>query len=517
MLKSGGSEILFRKKLLWSLMILAIVSAPGMVGAFQVAPEFKRLMECQQRPTIEEPAENQTFLTGVPALLPVGAAVSCQVSDYSKYFFEIQTEYYHQEPGKAPVWKVFHTGSRIPFHPQGDLTVSFRAFKQLEFIYYGQWRLRARAGYLTANGTAIRGPYGNWRYFKINDPSDLPDLVVDGMEVLQVPAGQQTVDGQSYPETMTYVVFTIRNKGKKIAPPTRVEVFCHSYMANDPCPQFPQTNIPQLWPKPNDLSGAYKIWNSPAAFIREDSLLGFRVTVDPDKQIQESNEENNERVYTMEQARNRAGIKKAFHPEALKKTVQTPTASLEAGMPVSRGAGESPKLGQTRPAGPGANAAMKVGPPAASSLVIQGLLLSPLKPTAGVPFELSAQGLNEGQDPIPPGQALHLTCRVIQGGPNCPVPTGPITLRGAIPAKGLQRLPLGTFTAHPGVYEITLGSEPQTGKQLKTLTLTVEAPPVQQKVPAIGTPQAAPLTGSQPAGTGQPSSLSPTPHRPLKR
>lgn len=515
---SGDCPTVFWGKLfsIWMFFTILLLGS-GAVDAIQFNPGTRQLMECSQRPTIEEPGDGQSFQSGVPALIQVGAAVSCPVSDYSQYFFEVNSEYQHQSSGQAPVWKVFHAGSRIPFHPQGDLSVAFRAYKQLEFIYYGPWRLRARVGYQTATGTAVRGPYGAWRYFTVKDPSDLPDLVVDGMEVLQVPAGQQTVDGQSYPETMTYVVFTIRNKGKRIAPPTRVDIYCHSYMANDPCPQFPQTDIPQLWPKPNDLSGAYKIWNSPAAFIREDSLLGFRVTVDPDKQIPESNEENNERLYTLEQARVQAGIKKAFYPEALKKMVQPPTASLEGGMPVSRGAGEAPKLGQARLPGPGAASAMKAGQPAASSLAIQGLLLSPLKPAAGVPFELSAQGLNEGLDPIPPGRNLHLSCRVISGGPKCPVPTGPLTLKTPIAARGVQKIGLGTFSAQPGVYEISLGTGPEAGKHFKTLTLVVEPPPVPQKAQVVGTPQAAPLTGSIPAGTAQPSPLSPTPNRPLKR
>jgi hypothetical protein len=508
-----------QKKPLWSLMILAIVLAPGMVGAFQVGPESKRLMECQQRPTIEEPADNQTFVTGVPALLPVGAAVFCQVSDYSKYFFEIQTEYYHQEPGKAPVWKVFHPGSRIPFHPQGDLTVSFRAFKQLEFIYYGQWRLRARAGYLTANGTAIRGPYGIWRYFKINDPSDLPDLVVDGMEVLQVPAGQQTVDGQSYPETMTYVVFTIRNKGTRISPPTRVEIFCHSYIATEVCPQFPKTDIPQLWPKPNELSGAVKIWNSPAAFIRDDSLMGFKITVDPDNLVPESNEENNVRIYTMEQARDQARFKKTVPSALQKKALPPPTASLETGVPVVQGTAGPKKMEAARFSGQALGAPAPGSRPAVSQLAIQSLAVSPLKPRAGAPFEISAQGLNPGEMPLSADYPLFLTCRVIQGGPTCPAPDGPLRLNAVIPGRGNRPFKLGSFKGAPGIYEITLSTQPGMREGSKSLTFTVEAGPPTQKTPA-----AAAVPAGRPAAPGAPAAGAVSPatqppaafHKPVK-
>jgi hypothetical protein len=322
----------------------------------------------------------------------------------------------------------------------------------------------------------------------------LPDLVVDGIEVLTVPPGQQTVDGQSYPEVRTYVVFTIRNKGTDVSPSTRVEIYCHSSMANDPCPSFPSTDIPMLWPKPSEISGSYKIWNSPAAVIREDSMMGFRVTVDPDNLIPESNNENNVGLYSLEQYRNRVRLKRVVHADQLRRILQIPTASLESG-------NESKKMD-----------GMPAGNPAMSPLVIQGLSISPTKTLAGVPFELLAEGLNEGRDPIQSGHSLSLSCRVIRGGPNCPVPTGSMALKTAIPAKGLHRLNLGAFSAQPGVYEITLSSGSGIGRNVRTLTLAVEAGPVTPKAPAVVTPKSPPA-----AGQAQTPSVSPAKDRSLKR
>jgi hypothetical protein len=160
---------------------------------------------------------------------------------------------------------------------------------------------------------------------------------------------------------------------------------------------------------------------------------------------------------------------------------------------------------------------MSAGQPAMSALVIRGLSTSPLKPTAGVPFELSAQGLNAGRDPIRMGHPLHLSCRVIQGGPNCPVPTGPISLNAVIPAQGLHRLKLGSFTAQPGLYEIVLSSGPEKGKNIKTLTLSVETAPISQKAPAVASPPAPPVSGLSPGGQVQTPSGPSTINRPLKR
>ena len=244
-------------------------------------------------------------------------------------------------------------------------------------------------------------------------------------------------------------------------------------------------------------------------------MWGFWVTVDPDNLITESNKENNKQYYVA-----KSGLHiKAVHADQMKKIVQLPTASLETGVPTASGAVESKNIDKARLPGPIAAPSMSAGQPAMSPLVIQGLSISPLKPTAGVPFELAAQGLNAGLDPIQADHPLYLTCQVIQGGPSCPVPAGPIRLNAVIPGRGNQMVKLGSFTARPGLYEITISPQPGKREGAKSLTFSVEAEPMLQKAPAAAAVPSGPpaISGTPPGGANQTPSLPSSINRPLKR
>ena len=203
----------------------------------------------------------------------------------------------------------------------------------------------------------------------------------------------------------------------------------------------------------------------------------------------------------------------------MKKIVQPPTASLETGVPTASGAVESKKMGTALLPGQGSAPAIPAAQPAVSSLVIQSLSIAPLKPQAGVPFELSAQGLNSGGTPLQANHSFYLTCRVIQGGPNCPVPTGSILLNAVIPGRGNQMVKLGSFTARPGVYEITISPHPGKREGAKSLTFSVEAEPMLQKAPAAAAVPSGPpaISGTPPGGANQTPSLPSSINRPLKR
>jgi hypothetical protein len=124
-----------------------------------------------------------------------------------------------------------------------------------------------------------------------------------------------------------------------------------------------------------------------------------------------------------------------------------------------------------------------------------------------------------GLDPIQADHPLYLTCRVIQGGPSCPVPAGPIRLNAVIPGRGNQVVKLGSFTARPGLYEITISPQPGKREGAKSLTFSVEAEPMLQKAPAAAAVPSGPsaISGTPPGGANQTPSLPSSINRPLKR
>jgi hypothetical protein len=78
-----------------------------------------------------------------------------------------------------------------------------------------------------------------------------------------------------------HFVWTIRNKGNAIAPPSKLHVTCQTEDGNNCLSGISGTySIPQLWPKPNDVSGAHKVWNDPPVALPPGAKIRLKATID---------------------------------------------------------------------------------------------------------------------------------------------------------------------------------------------------------------------------------------------
>jgi hypothetical protein len=123
---------------------------------------------------------------------------------------------------------------------------------------------------------------------------DGPDLVVSDLEVEAVLPGQNAIDGSVSNQLRWHFVWTVRNQGNEIAPATQLKATCEQ-------PPFGQCvggisatyNIPQLWPNPNEISGAHKVWNNTPLVVPPGLNYMLRAEADWGNKVAEQNEQNN--------------------------------------------------------------------------------------------------------------------------------------------------------------------------------------------------------------------------------
>jgi hypothetical protein len=123
-----------------------------------------------------------------------------------------------------------------------------------------------------------------------------PDLQVTDFEVEVLPAGQPDLNGHTYPTKRYYFVWTVRNMGDEIAAASKLRV-TFEMLSEDPIDTTGLNywaDIKQLWPKPNQISGAQKAWNQPPFAPPPSSVFFlFRAEIDPANEVTEKNEANN--------------------------------------------------------------------------------------------------------------------------------------------------------------------------------------------------------------------------------
>ena len=99
-----------------------------------------------------------------------------------------------------------------------------------------------------------------------------PDLYPAAFE-----ATPEIIDGQK----RWYFVWTVRNQGKAVAPPSKLHVICQTETGGNCVSGIAGTyNIPQLWPGRDDPSGVYKAWNHVPVVLPPGAKLRFKATID---------------------------------------------------------------------------------------------------------------------------------------------------------------------------------------------------------------------------------------------
>lgn len=101
---------------------------------------------------------------------------------------------------------------------------------------------------------------------------DRPDL-----KITTFAAESKIVEGQK----RWHFVWTVRNIGEAIAPASQLRISCTNENGS-PCalPGISGTyGIPQLWPKPDEVSGAHQIWNETAVAVPPGSRLNLKAEI----------------------------------------------------------------------------------------------------------------------------------------------------------------------------------------------------------------------------------------------
>jgi len=121
----------------------------------------------------------------------------------------------------------------------------------------------------------------------------------------------------------------------------------------------------------------------------------------------------------------------------------------------------------------------------ASHLVVQTILVEPSPTRATIPFDVTIQFANMGNKPTSPGQQYSLSCKVISGGPNCPLPTGVKTISASVDPNGAMHFAkFAGITGPAGTYELAITFLPvKPGDTPRTSQVTIIPKPDIQKVP----------------------------------
>ena len=177
----------------------------------------------------------------------------------------------YQQPDKS--WQDFTLstgGTSAEYQTGGQYTAILNLSGWNNGGYFPKhWRLKAVS--VKDGETKAETP---WRYFTIYNPATAADLYPATFEPTP-----KMIDGQK----RWYFVWTVRNKGNAIAPPSKLHVTCQTEDGSNCVGGIAGTySIPQLWPKrgPNDPTGAHKVWNDPPVALPPGAKLGFRATID---------------------------------------------------------------------------------------------------------------------------------------------------------------------------------------------------------------------------------------------
>jgi len=123
-----------------------------------------------------------------------------------------------------------------------------------------------------------------------------PDLAVSDFEIEVLMPGEKDLHGNTYAKKQYYFVWTVKNMGDQIAVTSKINVGCWVIGGSAGCNAYTK-DVKQLWPQPDQVSGAQKFWNDPPFPEPEGPVtLRLRAEVDPDKIISETDETNNTRM-----------------------------------------------------------------------------------------------------------------------------------------------------------------------------------------------------------------------------
>lgn len=212
---------------------------------------------------ITEPSSNSM----VPANQPIETTVKLENTLYYPETISVHLQY-EKPKGKWNNYWLFELNHTTNGLYKGQIILNvFNPGSPLPPSIWKHWRIVASA---SLDGNAYN--YSGWRYFSIYHPDTVPDLYISSFESIPVLEGGLK---------RWHFTWTIRNKGGGIATASKLRISCHS-VTDEPCVSGITGiyNIPQLWPKPNDPSGAVRVWNQPAVVVPYNAKYRFRAALD---------------------------------------------------------------------------------------------------------------------------------------------------------------------------------------------------------------------------------------------
>ncbi len=497
---------------------------------------------------MDEPTKNQ-YVLSESRQFKVVVHIHCLVQPdwkYEKQSFEVDFEWFDTAADNGAGAWIPQTGllASMPMVKNVEQALTFGT-KTVTLPQKGKWRMHARSQWWWDNPPKLKpGGWSEWREFWIGRPAFFresmtavlaavpdgeekhgPDLTIGKYEVIVVNPGDQTTDG-----TMTYkglyFTWTVQNIGDGISNPTQLQVTCTASPTGLPCP--PELNhtweIGQLWPHPNDPSGAQVVWNSPAIpFPSLETRWTLHAKVDPQKLVAETQEYNNSHVDTyspkiyvpmlsleafkkVTQAQPQASIigpqgikplaEEGLKPVTLTPLTQTPPPTVKAHVVQTIPAAKAPVVAATA-----ATAATLLVP----NVRAAGLSLLPAQPLAGKAVFLVVRLKNEGKVKSSAEQKFAVACKVVGGGPACAVPSGEYPVGKAMePGENYDVMVKGEAAVKAGTYEISVTPA---AADLKPLTFTVK--PVIQ-LPAGAVQETIKGSGGTVAPAGMPNKMVPS-------
>ncbi len=252
---------------------------------------------------IVSPAYNTQYTSGQPLSLEIGVLTAESFDKIEvSWWYETETLSACKAAGNC------RYGKKTLLYADG-LQETGVVYFQEELSYFvnaphGTWRIQATLikgdlALLTTNSVVFDVVPGSIDHLPDNiGPVEIhgPDLQVTDFELDILPAGQKDMEGNTYSEMRYYFVWTVRNMGDKIATVSKFKVTSQvlSGSATGAGHLAYTADIKQLWPNPNQISGAQKIWNTePFAAPESPVTFRFRATADHLGDVKEKNEANN--------------------------------------------------------------------------------------------------------------------------------------------------------------------------------------------------------------------------------
>ncbi|HEX2964869.1 MAG TPA: hypothetical protein VHO84_03760 [Syntrophorhabdaceae bacterium] len=303
---------------------------------------------------------------------------------------------------------------------------------------------------------------------------DLPDLSLN-FETVAVQPGEASVDGVTYPNKHLFFVWYVRNRGTAVSNPTLLKVSCTKEQpgsSDTTCPPglTKDYNIYVLWPRPEDISGCQSVWNSPSIPAPEKGVTyRFVAQVNADQNVKEITYTNNilnshytEGGLTVSASQFRRMVN-------LERTAKRVTSIPADAMPQD-------KLKLT---------ARTDVMPLSPKITIQSIATQPAPLKANSAFELTIQFLNAGNMTINAGQQFSLSCKVLTGGPSCPLPSGAKTINQSLQPGSIYFAKFSNISGPAGSYELTVKLIPEKpGDATKIFAVTINPEPRMQNMPA---------------------------------